>query len=172
MGDIRDIFTDEIIQQLKTNKENITSDLLAELRLQGNEGKTIALEILDIEKDEEQYYLDAFGNRISFLGNRRLKKAFTKLPLSEIHKEEIKKCSEDIHYFKDNYVKIRTQTGINFPDMRSYQNEFIDSILPDEHESIIGLMGRQCCSKNTELTIDNEKMTFSELFESCKADNE
>ena len=26
----------------------------------------------------EEYYLDAFGNRISFNGNRRLKKAFTK----------------------------------------------------------------------------------------------
>lgn len=140
---LKTIFTDDVIAHLKSNKNLITMDLLDELRSFGNEGKHIALEILDIDKDEEQYYLDAFGNRIAFLGNRRLKKAFTKLPLSKIHKEEIARCAEDIHYFKDNYIKIRTKAGVNFPDLREYQNDFIDSILPDENEDNIGLMGRQ-----------------------------
>jgi hypothetical protein len=32
---------------------------------------------------------------------------------------------------------------VNFPDLRTYQNEFIDTILPDENESIVSLQGRQ-----------------------------
>jgi hypothetical protein len=141
--ELTDIFTKETIQNLKNNKDEITEDLLEALRSHGNEGKQIALDILDLEKDHEQYYLDAFGNRISFNGNRRLKKAFTKLSLSPIHEIELHKCAEDIHYFKDNYIKIKTPKGVNFPDMRQYQDDFINSVMPDEHESLIGLMGRQ-----------------------------
>ena len=140
---IKSIFTEEVISHLKTNKDEITDELLCELRKHGNIGKSIALDILDLEVDHEQFYLDAFSNKVSFDGNRRLKRAFTKLSLSDIHKVEIKKCTEDIHYFKDNYVKIRTPKGINFPDMRQYQNEFIDTLMPDDHESVLGLMGRQ-----------------------------
>lgn len=139
---LRDIFTDEVIDFYKKNKQEITSELLCTLRSYGNEGKHIALDILDIEKDEEQYYLDAFGNRMSFNGNRRVKKAFSKLPLYPIHHDELRKCMEDLEYFKDNYVKIRTKSGVNFPDMRDYQNMFIEE-LNDDSEGIIGLMGRQ-----------------------------
>jgi hypothetical protein len=141
--DIRTIFTDKIIQDLRMNKSKISSDLLTALRSHDKEGKQIALDILDLNKDHEQYYLDAFNNRISFNGNRRLKKAYTKLELSEIHKEEIFKCASDIHYFKDNYVKIKTKEGINFPDLRPYQDDFINRIIPDKFEDNIGLMPRQ-----------------------------
>lgn len=137
------IFTDDVIDSLRKDKSQITSELLESLRAQGNDGKQLALEILDIETDNEQYYLDAYGNRISFNGNRRLKKAFTKLPMSKIHEIELKRCAEDIHYFKDNYVKIKTQSGVNFPDLRSYQDEFLNILLPDKHENIAGKMGRQ-----------------------------
>jgi hypothetical protein len=169
---ISDIFNTETINYLRENKHEITSDLLDELRSHGNEGKQIALDILDIPKDEDQYYLDAFGNRISFSGNRRLKKQFTKLELSPIHKEEIKRCSEDLHYFKDNYIKIKTKSGVNFPDLRPYQNDFLEMILPDENEDNIGLMGRQCCSASTSINVINKsqekEMTFEELFNECK----
>ena len=140
---LKDIFTKEHIKYFKNNKHEITQELLETLRAYGNEGKHIALEILDLEKDNEQYYLDAFGNRVSFNGNRRLKKAFTKLFLHPIHIEELEKCSNDVHYFKDNYVKIRTKSGVNFPELREYQNDFIELLSEDEEESIIGLMGRQ-----------------------------
>lgn len=139
---LKDIFKPETIEFLKNNKDQITSELLSEIRSFGNAGKHLALEILDFPKDSEQYYLDSFGNRISFNGNRRIKKQFTKLNLSPIHIEEIKKCSEDIHYYKDNYVKIKTKSGVDFPEVRSYQNDFI-SLLNSDEESIVGLMGRQ-----------------------------
>ena len=169
---LNDIFTDDIIEFLKNNKDQITGELLEEIRSFGNDGKHLALEILDFPKDSEQYYLDSFGNRITFNGNRQLKKQFTKLDLSPIHIEELTKCSNDIHYFKDNYIKIRTKSGVNFPELRKYQNDFIDEILPDENESIIGLMGRQCCCGCTKIKITQEdvekEMTFEELFNECK----
>lgn len=130
-------------EYLKQNKSEITPELLEALRAYGNEGKHLALELLDLELDQEKYFLDAFGNRISFMGNRRLKKSFTKINMYPIHIEELRRCAQDIHYFKDNYIKIRTKAGVNFPELREYQNDFIDSILPDENEDNIGLMGRQ-----------------------------
>lgn len=140
---IRNIFTPEVIEHLRSNKNEITSDLLENLRERGNEGKLIALEILDTEKDHEGYYVDSFGNRLSFNGNRGIKGQFAKMDLADIHIEEIKRCSEDIHYFKDNYIRIRTKNGINFPEMREYQNEFISIIEDDANEDIIGLLPRQ-----------------------------
>ena len=137
------ILDNDTIQYFRRNKSEITPELLEALREKGNEGKQAVLDILDLEKDNEQYYLDAFGNRMSFNGNRRLKKSFTKVSISEIHQLELTKCAEDIHYFKENYVKIVTPKGINFPDLRSYQDDFINSILPDENESIISLQPRQ-----------------------------
>lgn len=137
------IIDKKTIDYLTNNKSEITVDLLTALREHGNNGKQIAIDILDLKKDNEQYYLDAFGNRMSFNGNRRLKKSFTKIDISEIHKLEIAKCADDIHYFKDNYVKIKTKQGVNFPDLRSYQDNFINSIIPDENEDNLGLMGRQ-----------------------------
>ena len=166
------IFTPKVKEHLQQNKHEITPELLEELRSHGNEGKQIALEILDIDKDNEQYYLDAFGNRMSFNGNRRLKKAFTKMTLHPIHKLELQRCASDIHYFKDNYVRIKTKTGINFPDLRDYQNQFIDSIIPDDSEDNIGLMGRQCCSASTSISVINKsqekEMSFEDLFNECK----
>ena len=135
-------FTKDHIKYYKENQQDITSELLETLRASGNKGKHIALEILDINKDHEQFYLDAFGNRISFMGNRRLKKPFTKLNLFPIHIEEMEKCANDIHYFKDNYVKIRTKSGVDFPELRVYQNDFIETLDGDD-EGVIGLMGRQ-----------------------------
>ena len=175
MSELKKIFTSEVVAHLKANKHEITGELLEEIRSFGNEGKHLALEILDMNKDDEQYYLDSFGNRASFNGNRRLKKAFTKMDLSPIHKEEIAKCAAHIHYFKDNYVKIKTKSGVNFPDLREYQNDFIDSILPDENEDNIGLMGRQCCSASTTVNIINNsieaEMSFEELFNECKSES-
>jgi hypothetical protein len=166
------IFTTTVKEHLRQNKHEITPALLEELRSHGNDGKHIALEILDIDKDNEQYYLDAFGNRMSFNGNRRLKKAFTKMKLHPIHRLELERCASDIHYFKDNYVRIKTKTGINFPDLRNYQNQFIDSIIPDDNEDNIGLMGRQCCSASTSISVINKsqekEMSFEDLFNECK----
>jgi len=156
-----EIFTEKVISYLRQNKQEITQDLLDELRSYGNTGKQIALDILDLDKDNEQYYLDAYGNRISFNGNRRLKKAFTKLNLYPIHVSEIQRCANDIRYFKDNYVKIKTKTGVNFPDLRPYQNEFFNSITPEDHEDNVVLMSRQSGKSVTTAIYLSHKFNFS-----------
>lgn len=140
--DLNSVFTPEVIENLRNNKNLITPELLQNLRECGNDGKQLALDILDTEKDEEEFYHDAYGNRISFNGFRFLKKAFTKMKLSQIHVEEIKKCSEDLDYFMMNYVKIKTNKGVNFPDLRTYQKKFLE-VLKDDCESVVGLMPRQ-----------------------------
>jgi len=172
---LSDIFTKDVIEELKTDKSLISSELLSKIRSYGNSGKKLALEILDIEKDEEQYYLDAFGNRISCNGNRLLKKRFTKIDMADIHIDEMRKCKNDIHYFKENYIKIKTRQGVNFPDLRPYQDDFINDMVPDENEGVIGLMGRQCCTGATMLDIIKDDtqatMTFEDLFNECKNDN-
>ena len=135
------ILSAEQIKVLKENKNLITSEILSELR-KTKEGKSVALEILDIEKDSEDYYLDAFGGRIAFNGNIQIKPFHTKINLSDIHIQEIKKCSEDIDYFKNNYVQFRTKSGIGFPDHREYQEKFIHS-LNDENDQYLVVFPRQ-----------------------------
>lgn len=135
------ILSNEQIELLKNNKNLITEELLDALR-ETKEGKTVALQILDIPKDEEDYYLDAFGSRISFDGNRQIKPCYTKIQLTDIQIKEIQKCSEDIDYFKANYVQFKTKSGIGFPDHRKYQDDFIHA-LNDEHDQYIVVFPRQ-----------------------------
>ena len=94
MNKLKDTFTESVTNHLKTNKHLITSGLLDTLRSYGNEGKELALEILDTEKSEDNYYLDAFGEKISYNGDKNLKRAYTQMKLSAIHIEELKKCKE------------------------------------------------------------------------------
>lgn len=139
---IEQVFTQEHIEYFKKHKNEITSELLEQLRQHGNEGKQIALDILDTEKSEDNYYLDAFGGKISFLGDRNLKKAYTSMKLEKIHIDEIKRCSEDLKYFMDNYIKIRTKKGYDFAELRDYQQRFLD-VLNSDAESIVAMLGRQ-----------------------------
>lgn len=139
-----EILTKEEIIAYNENKELISPELLELLRKCGKSGKDIALQILDTPKDREQYYLDAYGNRISLFGNKRLKKVGTIMAFSQIHHEELAKCFNDIHYFVNNYVKIKTpKDGVNFPDMRKYQTDFLDFLMNDDNENIVGCIGRQ-----------------------------
>lgn len=142
MQNIYDIFNEETIEYYKKHKDEITFDLLSKLRQYGNEGKQIAIDILETEVDDDNYYLDSFNNRIKFRGRRELKRAYTKMTLSPIHIEEIKRCAESLEYYRDNYVKIRTKSGVNFPELREYQNEFL-KVLESDAESIVSLQPRQ-----------------------------
>lgn len=142
MSELKKIFTDEIVEHYKNNKHLITFELLQKLRSYGNEGKQIALDILDTEKTVDNYYLDAFGEKIAFLGDREIKRPFTRMNLSQIHIDELKRCAESLDYFRTNYIKIRTKDGINFPEMRAYQQGFLDALTSD-YETIVSLQPRQ-----------------------------
>ena len=136
------MLTKSEITYFKTHKSEITPELLDVLRTT-NEGKLQALEILETPKNDENFYIDAYGNSISYNGDRALKKAFTQLELSKIHEIEIEKCMNDIFYFLDFYVRILTPKGVDFPEVRQYQRDFLNVISPIENENIIATMPRQ-----------------------------
>lgn len=142
------LLTNDEIKYLKENKNEITDEILSLLRKQGSPGKKQALEILDLPKDNDNYYLDAYNNRISYNGIRTLKSAYTKLKLSQIHIKELEKCKNDIHYFLSNYVRMTTPWGFDFVETRDYQNEFLD-VLCSKNENIICTLARQSSKSTT-----------------------
>ena len=139
----------EEIKYFKTHKNEITDELLETLRSQGKLGKAQALEILDLLKDSDNYYLDAYNTRISYNGSRGLKKAYTKLNLSPIHISELEKCENDPLYFLRNYVRMTTPKGFDFVDSRPYQDEFIQLLSDDSIENVISMQPRQSSKSTT-----------------------
>ena len=105
------------------------------------------LEKIDLPKNEEDYYIDAFGNPISFSGIRTIKKENTILKLSDIHKNEIIKCSNDFKYFRKYYCKIVTKNGIGRPEPRKYQEKLEENYLTGKDNVL--LFGRQTGKTST-----------------------
>ena len=138
---IKEIFTNDVISQLKSNKDLLTYDLLTEIRSFGNSGKKLAFELLDMSKHQEGYYQNSFGDKISYKGIITLKGANVKLDLLPIHEEEIQRCMDDIHYFMSNYCKIVTKNGTNYPELRPYQVEYLDAMV--DEEAVVSLQSRQ-----------------------------
>ena len=93
MSKLKELFTQDVIDYYKNNQNEITEELLSKIRSYGNEGKELALEILDTKKSEDNYYLDAFGNKLSYNGDRNLKGAYSQMNLAPIHIKEIEKCN-------------------------------------------------------------------------------
>ena len=139
---LKETFTPQVIQYYKDNQSQITAELLSALRAQGNEGKKLALDILETPKSQNGYYLDSFGERISNNGNRGIKSKNTSLALAQIHLDEIAKC-QDIFYFLENYVKLVTKSGVDFPELREYQTSFIEKIIQDSNTDLVSLAPRQ-----------------------------
>lgn len=159
------LLSDAEIEFFKANQDKITTELLDALRAQGNKGKKQAIQILETPKNEKNYYLDAFGQPISFDGHKGLKKSGTLMPLFPIHLSEIERCADDFSYFRENYIQIMTRKGINFPDIRDYQLRLIDAILDNDNEEIVGLIGRQCVSGDSVLELEDRNTTIKELFD-------
>lgn len=159
------MLTKEEVEFFKENQDEITPELLALLRMQGNKGKHQALEILETPRNEKRFYLDAFGQAISFEGNKALKKAGTMMPLKPIHQYEIEKCADDFVHFRENYIQIMTPKGVNFPDIRDYQQRLIDAMLDDDNEEVVGLIGRQCIDGSSILNLSDRDVTIKELFD-------
>lgn len=144
------LLTQDEIRYFQVHQNEITQELLSELRKCGKTGKQQALDILDMPQDEEKFYLDAYGERISYNGSRGLKKSFTKLKLYDIHLQEIERCSNDILYFLDNYIKMTTpKDGFNFIDSRDYQRDFLKLMSNDSIENIISMQPRQASKTTT-----------------------
>ena len=128
--------------------------------------KEKVLEHLDIEKSPDGFYLDSFGKQISYNGIKTLKKPYTKLSLTEIHINEIKKCSEDMFYFIRNYCRILTKDGVSFPEFRQYQLDFLETL--NTPGDVIASLPRQCIEGSSIIEINNSKTSIKDFFEEYK----
>jgi len=99
-----------------------------EIEKKPKELKLGIIKLLELKKDEEEYYLDKFDNRISYQGMKTLKKPGTIVNWSKLAKSEFKKCSASFKYFFYNYCRIMTKKGYDFPEIRHYQKELINNI--------------------------------------------
>lgn len=158
------ILSQEEIDYLKKNQHEITVELIDLLRNQKEDTRDLVQEILDTPKDEKQYYLDVYGDPISFDGRKTLKKQGTIMPLHPIHFEELKRCMQDFDYFRNNYIKIKTKSGIGYPELRPYQERFIRKLVDPNNDEIVGLMGRQCIHAQTRVTLENNCLTIEDLW--------
>lgn len=159
------MLTKDEIKFFKENKHEITKEILDILRSKGNDGKRQAVEILETEQNDRRYYIDSSGQPISFDGNKALKKPGTLMSLHNIHEEEIERCATDFNYFRENYIQIKTPKGIDFPEIRDYQQRLISAMLEDKNEEVVGLIGRQCISGNSILELEDMNVTIKDLFE-------
>jgi len=119
------------------------------------------LEQIDIEKNQEGYYLDAFGERISFNGIRQLKKPYTKLNINQRQQQEILACHQDYFYFRRNYCKILTKSGIGRPEPREYQVRLEKELV--EGDDVLAFFPRQCIHEDTIINKENNK-TIKDLY--------
>lgn len=106
-----------------------------------NSEKLNVLNLLELPKSQNGLYLDAFGREVSYNGIATLKRQYVKLPLNETHINEIKVCSQDLFYFVRNYCKILTKSGIEFPEFREYQTEFLETLITGD--DVIASLPRQ-----------------------------
>lgn len=126
----------------------MNSDLKARLKTRKADGSVIEISDeyirnLDIEKDDEDYYLDAHGHRIHFKNIPELKSPNTKITLTNDHIIELFKCSEDYEYFYKNYVRVLTKKGYTRAENRSYQNRLSESLTSESGKRLLVMGSRQ-----------------------------
>lgn len=83
------------------------------------------LQQFQLPKNSEGNHIDIYGRSIVFEGLKGLKKCGVQLPLTQIHIDEIIKCSQDIVYFAEHYVQILTPLGYRPVLLRDFQLDLL-----------------------------------------------
>lgn len=113
---------------------------------------------------------------VGYKGNIALKPINQAVEWTEETLNEYTKCSLDVKYFINTYVRIENVDDglVNFK-LREYQNRMVDSIVENRYS--IFLCARQigkCCNKNEIIRLRNKKtgevqeISFSDFFRSQK----
>lgn len=90
----------------------------------------------------DSHYVDVNGNKAAYANDPNLLYPNTKLPLTSEHVTEIQKCANDIIYFVENYVRIRSlDAGLIFPELRDYQKDLLKQFQNNRFNIV--LAGRQ-----------------------------
>lgn len=116
---------------------------------------------------------DEFKEQYCYKKDTTLRGAFIDFPYTEEQILEIKKCSEDIFYFIQNYVSILTlEDGLQLFEPFQYQKNMLK--LMDENRFTIFTTSRQagkCIHPSTEITVRNrktgliERLTIKEFYD-------
>lgn len=97
--------------------------------------------ILELPTNDAGYYVDIFKNRVSYNGDRTLRKEKVKFQISKIHQNEILKCKSDFDYFRRYYALITTRNGISRPEHRPYQIKLWDAL--ESLDDVVCMFPRQ-----------------------------
>lgn len=117
------------------------------------------IEELELPKDVNGYTLDINGNPVHFKGDSSLSFRQPKLPLTEKHILEIRKCIKDPKYFIETYTKIRSlDKGFITPKLRPYQIRILNGLL--ENRFVLVMAGRQSGKSITTILYLLWKFTF------------
>src|ERR1017187_9180158 len=95
---------------------------------------------------------------IGYLGNPFIKGRGVSIEWTPELIKEYQKCSEDVVYFTETYIKIITEDGLVPFILRDYQREMILSFKDNRFN--ISCMARQsgkCCDINTPIKIRSKK---------------
>ena len=97
--------------------------------------------LLTPPRNDNGYYTDKYGNKISYNGIRVLKREKTEMNVNLIQEIETNKCTESFKYFRTHYCFIVTKTGLGRPEPRRYQVSLEDELL--SLEDLVVLYPRQ-----------------------------
>jgi hypothetical protein len=108
-----------------------------------------------------------------FMGNPRLRRPNTEIPLTQENEDEMLKCMKDPIYFATNYIKIvHVDKGLMNFEMWDFQKDLLNKL--NKNRFVIVRTGRQigkCVSINTPIKLRNKKtgeiiqMTIGEFYE-------
>ena len=114
---------------------------------------------LELPKDDNGFTLDTNGNPVHFKGDSSLSYRQPKLPITEKHIEEIRKCINSPIYFIETYTKIRSlDKGFITPKLRPYQIRILNALV--ENRFVLVMAGRQIGKSITTILYLLWKFTF------------
>lgn len=104
------------------------------------------------------FTFDVQGNPLKYRDNSKLKIQGTVLPYTKDHVAEIVKCSQDIHYFINNYYKLVHQDhGLITCKLRDYQTKLIEDFIDYRFLSVLWCrQAGKCLSLINEIIIRNK----------------
>ena len=126
---------DYIREEFKYNEEFI--NLIKDKKDWTYREHDLLLNLLQPQKGESGYFVDRYGNRVSYNGNRFLKKSKTELEECPIHKIEREKCEADFKYFRKYYCIIKTRKGKGRPEPRPYQEKLEDALISGDDVAVL-----------------------------------
>lgn len=156
-------FTENSMGERKYEATTISSQNELDLIEEHNNRVKSHLAQFALPKDSENNFIDIYGRSVTYSGVKGLKKVGVQLPLTQIHIDEIIKCSQDIVYFAEHYVQILTPLGYRPVLLRDFQLDLLLQ-LRDSNRNIVKLP-RQAGKSVTTCIYYLHKLIFSPIPE-------